>query len=402
MNNLNTITTISDIPKFSGNNKVGEKTSITIKNYLRTLTNYFNTNNITEDKRRIDILYSTIDPNKGDAFEIINTYAGTDISYDQLTKELVKLYPTFITTNYRHSVKLISQTNIHQPSVIRGMSTLTTQTRALVEAYLNKPNFAAKGLVLKAPIEGTGEVIIGDDDEIEADTRLTIKNLLENFFLHFITSTQLENKVYEKIEEISPFSSCTEFMARVVEAHELVRVTQEANNKKVTKNEVVFAANNSYSTTHADAKNKPRQSESKGSTNSTNNTYYQNSRSNQSNRYTNVKGGHSDKQRMCYRCGNKSHIIRDCKVSEDVSCKYCRKRGHLVKACKKRLQEAQGKYCGHCKLQNSHNTSECLKKGSINQHTYKNKVRVAETSEQSDYEYDYDESPPDAPDDDEQ
>ena len=276
------------------------------------------------------------------------------------------------------------------------MSTLTTQTRALVEAYLNKPNFSAKGLVLLAPIDGTGEVIIGENDEIEADTRLTIKNLLENFFLHYITCTQLDNKVYDRIEDISPLSSCTEFMARVVETHELVRVIQESNNKKITKNEVVFAThnndNNNDSATYADTKYKTKQNDGKGSMST---TYYQNNKPPQGNRNTQAKPGYKDKQRMCYRCGNKSHIIRDCKVSEDVSCKYCKKRGHLVKACKKRIQEAQGKYCSHCKIHNSHNTAECLKKGNQNQQSYKNRVRVAETSEQSDYEYDYDETPPD-------
>lgn len=159
MNNFNTISVISDIPKFSGNTKVGEKSSINIKNYLRTLTNYFNTNNITDDRRKVQILYSTIDTTSGDAFEIINAYAGTDISYSQLTSELLKIYPTFTTTNYRHSVKLISQTDITRPTIIRGMSTLTTQVRALVEAYLNKKGFAEMGLYLSAPIEGTGDVI---------------------------------------------------------------------------------------------------------------------------------------------------------------------------------------------------------------------------------------------------
>lgn len=395
MNNFNTITLLSDIPKFSGNNKVGERSSINIKNYLRTLTNYFNTNNITDDRRKVQILYSTIDPASGDAFDIINAYAGTDISYDQLTSELVKLYPTFTTTNYRHSVKLVNQTDINKPTIIRGMSTITTQIRALIEAYLNKTRFAEMGLVLNAPIEGTGEIIIGENDEIEADTRLTIKSLLENFFLHYITSSQLDGKVYEKVENINPKTGCTEFMARVVEAHELIRVTQETNNKKLARQEVVFAINNNASNNHSSTFTDTKRNHKQNDNNvSTNNKYYQNSRPNQSSKNTHVKQGNTEKlkERMCYRCGNKSHIIKDCKVSEDVSCKYCRKRGHLVKACRKRIQESQGKYCSHCNIHNSHNTSECFKKGGAN--THKNKVRLAET-EGPEYEYDYGEPPSD-------
>ena len=45
----------------------------------------------------------------------------------------------------------------------------------------------------------------------------------------------------------------------------------------------------------------------------------------------------------CYRCGLKGHIITKCRVSQDVVCHHCKKRGHLQRVCKSRNKPDQQK-----------------------------------------------------------
>ena len=58
----------------------------------------------------------------------------------------------------------------------------------------------------------------------------------------------------------------------------------------------------------------------------------------------------------CHRCGKKGHFQKNFR-----NCAFCKSPDHTTKLCEKRIAQAKGKYCSHCKLPDSHDTNECLK-----------------------------------------
>ena len=67
---MNHITILNGLPKFTGNPKPGEapfKPEIDARTFMRTVENHFENNDVNEDDKKIQILFSSIDKTKGDA-----------------------------------------------------------------------------------------------------------------------------------------------------------------------------------------------------------------------------------------------------------------------------------------------------------------------------------------------
>ena len=64
---LTQITVLQDIPKFTGNPKIGEPKfvpEIDARTFLRTLENHFSNEGITSDEKKLQIFFSLIDKKK--------------------------------------------------------------------------------------------------------------------------------------------------------------------------------------------------------------------------------------------------------------------------------------------------------------------------------------------------
>ena len=136
---LSQFTILQDLPQFSGNPRPGEpyfKPTIDCRTFLRTLDNYFAQNDIKSDEKKIQILFSLVNKQRGDAIRMITCYAGRIITFAQVKREMLQMYPSFRVTEFRHAAQSLLETKLTTTNMFCAMASLENASRNVAEAYV--------------------------------------------------------------------------------------------------------------------------------------------------------------------------------------------------------------------------------------------------------------------------
>ncbi len=376
MAQLNQLTVLSDLPKFTGNPKEGEpyfKSELDARTFLRTLENHFSQHGITSNSKQIQIMFSLIDKKKGDAVRLLTCYAGrTSVPFEDIKNDFLNMYPSFQVTEFRHAAQaLLGTTKLAQNNMFCAMTALENASRAVSEAYLktdaiNKGDFNDRTLLppnVLAPNVVAPDASSDDDQEAPAapgPQRISLLNLLQNFTMHLFIAQQTPNKVYDHLAKFGPRNASTRFMAECVKTVEKHKLTNSKKRVERNENEVIFKASHDR---QPQLTQKVQQTPRVATNNVTSpKTTYQ-------------------QEVNCYNCGKPGHVKRDCK-----NCAFCKKPGHSAKVCRARLAQAKGKFCDHCQIADSHNTDECYVNKARGQQTHREprtNIRLAHSDEQA-------------------
>ena len=281
-------TFIDDLPKFGGNvrsgNDINYKPSIDIRTFLRALENHFSQNQITEDAKKLQILWSQTSKEYGDAISLMNCYAGIAVTYEEVKQDFLDMYPSFKRTEFHLAAKAVWESKIDYPSIFCGMTKLENQTRALVEAYLSNEDMAKVKMSLESNFHNA------DGKEFK------ISSLLQNFIMHCIMASQLPDKIYEKVRHITHEESSTRLMAKTVRQFEKDRLEKESKKKNSGRDnaEMLYKLQ--------------------------------------------MK---SDGDNKCYNCGKGGHFAKECRSK--LKCNKCKGVGHEAKNCRKKYPQQDKK-----------------------------------------------------------
>ena len=135
------ITVLNGLPKFIGNPKPGEapfKPDIDARTFLRSLENHFGNTNVTDDNKKIQIMFSLINKTKGDAIRCMSCYTDkTTLSFATLKTQFLCMYPSFNNKVFRPAAKPLLETNLTLNNMFCGITILKNASRAVAEAYVN-------------------------------------------------------------------------------------------------------------------------------------------------------------------------------------------------------------------------------------------------------------------------
>ena len=248
------ITVLNGLTIFSGNPKPGESTfasDIDARTFLRSLENHFENTNVTDDNKKIQIMFSLINKTKGDAIRFMSCYtARPNLTFDRLKMMLLRMYPSFKHTEFKPAARALLATNLTPNNMFCGMTILENLSRAAAEAYVNnvqltKKNFNAN-TTLSPPEAGLSNVSPASLTEPSTShpsppelSPILLTETLQNFAMHLFIATQTHTKVYEKLLREGPEECSTLFMANTIEAFEKFKMTH-AVKKQEKKDEAIW------------------------------------------------------------------------------------------------------------------------------------------------------------------
>ena len=358
---------------------------------MRTVENCFIANGITSDERKIQIVYSLIDKKKGTSLSIVGCYVSRKVLFQRFKKEFLGYFLSLKVTEFKHATEALTNIKLSAENMTCDITNMKALSRATVETYLRNQ------ALTKNKFDESSELPVFEDDENEENDEppIIILDLLQNFLLHVLMASQLNPKIYEKVQNMGPDTPSTGLISDTVKAQEAYN--QKKGNKTKIKSEVIWKVDNKRPAV-AKIPNPPQaQQFSKN-----------NIKSPEYNKP--VPKPNYAKNKMCYTCGSESHLKKECNRCQacgnikkdpahprEYEIKYCicLRTNHRVDTCKLSRRAAPGKYFHYCRAAGSRTYSECRRRSNAQHHvkatTDDNDVHH---TQQDDYIYEFWENVP--------